>query len=59
RRAVEMYIEDPLAEELLRGAFDGKNVIAVTVKEVGEEKQLNFEGSYRESNEPELAETSN
>ncbi|MEZ5944041.1 MAG: ATP-dependent Clp protease ATP-binding subunit [Planctomycetaceae bacterium] len=53
RRAVEMYIEDPLAEELLRGVFDGKNHISVTMKEVGEEKQLNFDGSYRESGEEE------
>ena len=59
RRAVEMFIEDPLAEELLRGAFDGKNLITVTVKQVGEEKQLNFEGSYRETSEPELAATNN
>ncbi|MCL4107105.1 UNVERIFIED_CONTAM: hypothetical protein GTU68_039097 [Idotea baltica] len=44
RRSVERYIEDPLSEELLRGAFEGKNQIKVTVKEVGDQKQLNFEG---------------
>lgn len=49
RRAVEVYIEDPLAEELLRGQFDGKNVIRVGVREVGDEKQLDFEGDYREA----------
>lgn len=49
RRAVEMYIEDPLAEELLRGAFDGKNLIRVKSKEVGDETQLDFEGVYDES----------
>ncbi len=49
RRSVEMYIEDPLSEELLRGAFEGKNVIRVSLREVGEEKQLEFTG---ESVEP-------
>ena len=44
RRSVERYIEDPLSEELLRGAFEGKNAIKVTVKEVGDQKQLDFEG---------------
>ncbi|MBL8811867.1 MAG: ATP-dependent Clp protease ATP-binding subunit [Planctomycetaceae bacterium] len=44
RRSVEKYIEDPLSEELLRGTFDGQNVIHVGVKEVGDLKQLTFEG---------------
>ncbi|MGQ9503336.1 MAG: ATP-dependent Clp protease ATP-binding subunit [Thermogutta sp.] len=44
RRAIENFIEDPLAEELLRGAFDGKDTIVVNVKEVGGKKQLVFEG---------------
>jgi ATP-dependent Clp protease ATP-binding subunit ClpC len=52
RRAVEMYIEDPLSEELLRGEFDGKNVIRISVKEVGDEKQLEFSGQYEEGPEP-------
>jgi len=52
RRAVEMYIEDPLSEELLRGTFEGKNRIAVTVKEVGENKQLDFKGEYVEPEAP-------
>ncbi len=42
RRSVEMYVEDPLAEELLRNAFEGKNLIKVEVKEVGDTKQLDF-----------------
>ncbi len=46
RRAVEMYVEDPLAEELLRGAFEGKNSIRVEVKEVGDEKSLDFVADY-------------
>jgi len=44
RRSVEKYIEDPLSEELLRGTFDGQNLIRVGVKEVGDLKQLTFEG---------------
>ncbi|MBW3539453.1 MAG: AAA family ATPase, partial [Planctomycetes bacterium] len=45
RRSVEQFIEDPLSEELLRGAFEGKNLITVRVKEVGDQKQLDFVGS--------------
>ncbi len=45
RRAVEMYVEDPLAEELLRGEFQGKTVITVKVAEVGDEKRLEFSAS--------------
>ena len=44
RRSVERFIEDPLSEELLRGAFEGRNLIKVDVKEVGDQKQLDFEG---------------
>ena len=29
RRAIEQRIEDPLSEELLRGAFEGKDTIVV------------------------------
>ncbi len=53
RRAVEMYVEDPLSEELLRGAFEGKNVIRVEVKEVGDDKVLDF---VAETEEPEVPE---
>jgi ATP-dependent Clp protease ATP-binding subunit ClpC len=49
RRSVERFIEDPLSEELLRGAFEGKNVIKVSVKEVGDQKQLEFEGLHVEA----------
>jgi ATP-dependent Clp protease ATP-binding subunit ClpC len=45
RRSVGQCIEDPLAEELLRGAFEGKNHIIVRVKTVGDQKQLDFEGT--------------
>ncbi|MCA9086099.1 MAG: ATP-dependent Clp protease ATP-binding subunit, partial [Planctomycetaceae bacterium] len=48
RRSVERFIEDPLSEELLRGSFEGKNVIRVNVKEVGDQKQLIFDGEFVE-----------
>ncbi|MEO2019568.1 MAG: ATP-dependent Clp protease ATP-binding subunit [Fuerstiella sp.] len=55
RRSVERFIEDPLSEELLRGTFEGKNVIRVEMKEVGDQKQLNFISEYEEepASEPE------
>jgi len=54
RRSVENYIEDPLSEELLRGAFEGQNKITVELKEVGGTKRLEFVGSA-DSGEQELA----
>jgi ATP-dependent Clp protease ATP-binding subunit ClpC len=53
RRSVERFIEDPLSEELLRGAFEGQNLIRVEVKEVGGQKQLDFVGSSTQGEEPE------
>jgi len=53
RRAIESYIEDPLAEELLKGEFNGKDTIRVSVKEVGGKKQLDFEGLVTKEAEPE------
>jgi len=44
RRAIENFVEDPLTEELLKGEFQGKDCIMVRVKEVGDKKQLVFEG---------------
>jgi ATP-dependent Clp protease ATP-binding subunit ClpC len=32
RRSVERYLEDPLAEEILRGKFQEKGLISVTVE---------------------------
>ncbi|MCX7396453.1 MAG: ATP-dependent Clp protease ATP-binding subunit [Planctomycetales bacterium] len=49
RRSVERFIEDPLSEELLRGTFDGQNAIHVSVKEVGDQKQLEFNGGVDEA----------
>lgn len=54
RRAVETYIEDPLSENLLQGAFEGNNTITVKVKEVGDQKQLDFEPSTVEQQTEEL-----
>jgi ATP-dependent Clp protease ATP-binding subunit ClpC len=33
RRAIEQFIEDPLAEEILRGAFVGKGLVAISMKD--------------------------
>ena len=54
RRSVERYIEDPLSEEILRGAFEGCNLVTVAVKQVGDHQQLEFIGSSTHT-EPELA----
>jgi ATP-dependent Clp protease ATP-binding subunit ClpC len=54
RRAIETYVEDPLAEELLKGEFAGKDLIKIEVKKVGDKKQLVFEGvSTKGQQEPE------
>jgi ATP-dependent Clp protease ATP-binding subunit ClpC len=55
RRAVEMYVEDPLSEELLRGVFEGVNLIRVSVKEIGDEKVLDFQGIVEEPATHDLA----
>jgi ATP-dependent Clp protease ATP-binding subunit ClpC len=52
RRSVEHYIEDPLAEELLKGNFEGRNVITVKVAEVGDQQRLEFVGSTETIEEP-------
>ncbi|MCK5473102.1 MAG: ATP-dependent Clp protease ATP-binding subunit, partial [Planctomycetes bacterium] len=41
RRAIEHYIEDPLAEAVLAGEFKGKNLIKI---EVRDEEHLKLEG---------------
>ena len=48
RRAIESNIENPLAEELLKGEFKDFNQIVVDVKEVGGRKQLYFTGKNAE-----------
>ena len=51
RRAIENLLEDPLAEDLLRGSFVGKDTIHVRVGEVDGQKKLIFEPT---STTPEL-----
>jgi ATP-dependent Clp protease ATP-binding subunit ClpC len=53
RRAIETFIEDPLAEELLKGEFAGQSKVSIEVKKVGDKKQLVFEGSGRKEQPPE------
>ncbi|MBR0238230.1 MAG: ATP-dependent Clp protease ATP-binding subunit [Thermoguttaceae bacterium] len=55
RRAIESLIENPLAEELLKGEFKDDNQILVELKEVGGKKQLFFVGKKVESSENESA----
>src|SRR6266545_4463494 len=45
RRAIEHLMEDPLAEQLLQGEFQGKDTITVRVAEEDGEKKLTFEAS--------------
>ena len=49
RRAIEQRIEDPLAEEILRGAFEGTNTIVVDAikDENGKTIRLGFRGEMR------------
>src|SRR5262249_54513738 len=45
RRAIEHMLEDPLAEELLKGNFQGKDTITVRVQEVEGDKKLSFDAT--------------
>jgi ATP-dependent Clp protease ATP-binding subunit ClpC len=40
RRAIESLLEDPLAEDLLRGVYVGKDLIQVKVTGEGEDRKL-------------------
>lgn len=51
RRALEGFIEDPLSEELLKGNFEGKNQITVTVVETGDQKHLSFDATVEPERE--------
>ncbi len=58
RRAIENYIEDPLAEELLKGEFKGMGKIMVdgiVDEETEKVKRLSFEGSPAAPSEEEPA----
>ena len=57
RRAIESNIENPLAEELLKGEFKDCNQILVDVKEVAGKKRLFFVGKNAEVPKPETQET--
>ena len=49
RRAIEQRVEDPLAEDILRGVFEGKNTIVVDVAKDDEGKvnRVAFRGEQR------------
>ena len=53
RRAIEQRVEDPLAEELLRGTFEGKNTITIeAIKDAdGKITRLDFKGEVRDQSE--------
>lgn len=45
RRAIEQHIEDPLSEDILRGAYKDKNKVIVSAKgDADAKKHLFFEG---------------
>jgi ATP-dependent Clp protease ATP-binding subunit ClpC len=62
RRAIEQYVEDPLAEEILRGNFKGKDLIKITTKadDTSIDKHLYFEAlkTGAEAPEKQLAQAS-
>ena len=45
RRAIEHLLEDPLAEELLKGTFQGADALTVKLVEENGEKKLAFESN--------------
>src|SRR3954453_2511954 len=47
RRAIENMIEDPLAEEILHGAFKGMDTLTVRLEDTPEGKKLKFEPSLK------------
>jgi ATP-dependent Clp protease ATP-binding subunit ClpC len=56
RRAIEHFLEDPMAEELLQGKFAGKETITVRLRDADGEKKLMFEATGgKEEQVPELA----
>jgi ATP-dependent Clp protease ATP-binding subunit ClpC len=59
RRAIEQHVEDPLSEDILRGAFKGKDLIRISVKtEDDGNKHLYFDATNSgEKSEGETAET--
>jgi ATP-dependent Clp protease ATP-binding subunit ClpC len=51
RRAIENLIENPLAEEILRNAFKGKDLINVTVEGPPETRKLKFIATTKQEQE--------
>jgi len=45
RRAIEQYLEDMLAEEILKGTFHGADTITVKIVEENGEKKLGFDAN--------------
>ncbi|MDR3633971.1 MAG: NDP-hexose 4-ketoreductase, partial [Isosphaeraceae bacterium] len=45
RRAIENMIEDPLAEEILRGTFKGKDTITVRIEIESDVRQIKFDAT--------------
>jgi ATP-dependent Clp protease ATP-binding subunit ClpC len=54
RRAIEHNLEDPLAEKLLHGAFQGKDTLTVRVEDVEGEKKLVFDATAKPEPQAEL-----
>ena len=54
RRAIENRVEDPLAEELLKGTFRGNNKIFVDaiLDDEGKVRRIDFRGETVEASEP-------
>jgi ATP-dependent Clp protease ATP-binding subunit ClpC len=51
RRAIEQHLEDMLAEELLKSAFQPGDTIVVKVVGEGDQRKLGFEVSRKESSQ--------
>ncbi|MHC5541673.1 AAA family ATPase, partial [Singulisphaera rosea] len=47
RRSIENHIEDPLAEEILRGTFKGKDRITVLLEGEGDTRRIKFEATNK------------
>jgi len=52
RRAIEHRVEDPLAEELLKGEFQGMDTVLVDIKEVADGRHLVFQGKVTKEAQP-------
>lgn len=56
RRAIEHHLEDALSEAMLRGEFEGRKKVSVTVQPSGvegEKPTLKLEGIAEEASQPE------